>query len=194
MMAIKEPKIYVFTGSGKGKTTAALGMALQTALIERRAVIVQFLKGGGYTGELYAAAWLAPYLEIKQFGYGCPIGEEIRTGRLKCTKCGLCFRENRNPVHQFAPQALAFAARIIAGGQADLLVLDEVSHAIKHNLIRAEAVLELVRQRPPHMTLVFTGRSMPETLREIADCVTECYPVKHPLPLQGIDARHGIEY
>lgn len=186
-------RIVIFTGDGKGKTTAALGLAVGVAVNQQQVLIVQFLKGGGYTGELFAASYLKPFLTIKQFGYGCPIAEEIKSGEQLCNKCGVCFRENRKAANQFAPEALAFAAEVLATGKIDLLVMDEISHAIRHQLISKQAVLDLLATRPPHSEIVLTGRNMPEELISIADQVTVCHAIKHPIK-QGIDARRGTEY
>ena len=186
-------KILIFTGEGKGKTTAALGLAVIAAAQGKKAAVVQFLKGGGYTGELFAQRHLAPNLIIRQFGHGCPDSEAIKSGEKRCSKCGECFRKNRNPDHDYAGKALKFAARLLRTGELDLLVLDEVSHAIRHHLVAAEQVAELVRTRPPHVDIVLTGRAMPQLLVALADQVTECRVVKHPIG-SGIDARRGSEY
>ncbi|MDR3565046.1 MAG: cob(I)yrinic acid a,c-diamide adenosyltransferase [Negativicutes bacterium] len=186
-------KVLIFTGEGKGKTTAALGLAVAAAAQGRKAVMVQFLKGGGYTGELFAQQQLAPGLVIRQFGYGCPIATDIKSGAKQCIKCGECFRENRNPVHDYAGQALAFANEVLLTGKTDLVVLDEISHAIRHRLLAVEQVIELIANRPSQVDLVLTGRNMPAALLALADRVTECRVVKHPLQA-GIDARRGSEY
>jgi len=185
--------IVIFTGDGKGKTTAALGLAVIAAANKQQVLIVQFLKGGGYTGELFAASFLEPFLTIKQFGYGCPIAMELKSGEQLCNKCGVCFRENRKTSNQFAPKALAFATEVLAAGKIDLLVMDEISHAIRHQLISKQAVLDLLATKPPHCDIVLTGRNMPEELMLIADQVTVCHAIKHPME-QGIDARRGTEY
>ena len=100
----------IFTGDGKGKTTAALGLAVSAAANKQQVLIVQFLKGGGYTGELFAASYFKPYMTIKQFGYGCPIAAQLKSGEQLSNKSGVCFRENRKDANQFAPKALVFAA------------------------------------------------------------------------------------
>ena len=185
-------KIVIFTGDGKGKTTAALGLAVGAAANKQQVMIVQFLKGGGYTGELFAASYLKAFLTIKQFGYGCPISEMIKSGEQVCTKCGVCFRENRKASNEFAPKALAFAAEVLETQKIDLLVMDEISHAIRHQLISKQAVLDLLA-KSTHSDIVLTGRNMPEELMAIADQVTVCHAVKHPMS-HGIDARRGTEY
>ncbi len=189
-----QTQLYVVTGSGKGKTTAALGYALREVLKGRKATVIQFLKGGGYTGELFSAPVFGELFTIKQFGYGCPIASDICAGRLKCTKCGICFRENRNMEHAFAPQALACAWEEVTSGANGVVVLDEISHALNHQLIDLHEVLCLVKGCCAETDLVLTGRNMPAALIELATIATSCEAVKHPLTNKGIDARWGIEY
>lgn len=186
-------KVFIFTGDGKGKTTAALGRAVRAAVENRKVTIVQFLKGNGYTGELFSAEFLKPLITIKQFGYRCPISAQIRSGEAVCNKCGLCFRENRNPANGFALEALTYASEIIKEGTAELVILDEISHAIRRGLINLSEVTELVSTRPPHIDVILTGRNMPGELTTLADEVTECRAIKHPLA-HGLDARRGTEY
>lgn len=192
-MCSQAENVIVFTGNGKGKTTSALGLAVITAIKQQNAVVVQFLKGGGYTGELFAARYLAPYFTIRQFGYGCPIASDIKAGTQKCNKCGICFRENRNPANGYAPEALLYTQRVVAAGDVNLLVLDEISHALKHQLIPESRVLELLAVKPANMTIVLTGRNMPDSILKLADRVTVCQAIKHPMS-GGIDARRGTEY
>ncbi|MCX7780597.1 MAG: cob(I)yrinic acid a,c-diamide adenosyltransferase [Negativicutes bacterium] len=185
--------VTIFTGDGKGKTTAAIGVAVRAALNRQYAAVTQFLKGGGYTGELFAAAYLEPFFTIRQFGYGCPIAADIRSGEQKCDKCGLCFRENRKMENGYAQQALRYARELLAGRAPDVLVLDEVSHALRHKLIEEADIVDLIMSRPRHTSIVLTGRQMPASLLAMADIITECQAVKHPIR-QGIDARRGVEY
>lgn len=193
IVSIEQGKIVIFTGNGKGKTTAALGLAVKAAAEKRQVFIVQFLKGSGYTGELFAANYLEPYLMIKQFGYGCSIASEIKSGVKVCNKCGQCFGQNRNVINEFAPKALQCCAEILSSNKVDMLVMDEISHAIKHGLIEKQAVVDLILSKPIHMDIILTGRSMPNELQMIADQVTICEAIKHPMT-QGIPARRGTEY
>lgn len=192
-MSEQQAKVIVFTGNGKGKTTSALGLAVAAAVHQRRAVVVQFLKGGGYTGELFAADYLKPWFTIRQFGYGCPFAAGIKDGTQKCNKCGLCFRENRNPANGYGPKAFQFAQQTVAAEQPDLLVLDEISHALRHRLIDEDDVIRFIAAASPATTLVLTGRNMPERILALADQVIVCHAVKHPMST-GVDARRGIEY
>jgi len=186
-------KIIIFTGNAKGKTTAALGLAVVAAANNQSATVIQFLKGGGYTGELSAQQFLAPYLQIRQFGYGCSRADAIRLGSGKCNKCGVCFRENCRPKHGFAVAACDYAEQVVTAATNGIVVLDEISHAIRRGLLPLERVSALIAKRPPGLTMVLTGRQMPDELIKLADQVTECVMVKHPLTA-GIDARRGSEY
>jgi cob(I)alamin adenosyltransferase len=192
--AMRKSQLYVVTGNGKGKTTAALGYALREVLKGHQATVIQFLKGGGYTGELFSTPAFGKLFTIKQFGYGCPIAAEIRSGRQKCTKCGLCFRENRKIEHAFAPKALACAWQEVTSGANRVVVLDEISHVLNHKLIDLAEVLRLVTSRSEGTDLVLTGRKMPVELIGLATIATCCEAVEHPLTSKGIDARRGIEY
>lgn len=192
-MTEKASTILIYTGEGKGKTTAALGHAVAAAAEGKRAAVVQFLKGGGYTGELFAQTFFSPKLTIRQFGYGCPISDAIRRGEEKCRKCGECFRENRNPERGFAEKALAYTEELLGQGTVELLVLDEISHALRHKLIELTRVETMIRNRPSGVSMVLTGRQMPDSLLNLADRVTACRVVKHPIAA-GIDARRGSEY
>ena len=185
-------QVLIYTGDGKGKTTAALGLAVTAAASGKRAAVVQFLKGGGYSGELFAQDFFAPHFIIRQFGYGCHLAKTIRSGEEMCNHCGECFRQNREPGHDYAGQALAFAAELLRQG-TEMLVLDEVSHAVRRGLLPLEKVVDLVSGRPAQVTIVLTGRNMPDGLLALADQITECSIVKHPIEL-GIDARRGSEY
>ncbi|MBP2645553.1 MAG: cobO [Firmicutes bacterium] len=189
----KRGKVIVFTGDAKGKTTAALGLAVATASYGQRATVIQFLKGGGYTGELFAKEWLTPYLEIRQFGFGCPYSAAIKNGTIQCIQCGKCFGENRRPGSPFARQAFEYATQVVTAGESQVVVLDEISHALRHKLLAMDEVVSLLVSRPEGMTVVLTGRNMPDELLQVADEITECVPVKHPFE-SGIAARRGSEY
>lgn len=190
---MEHSQFYVVTGSGKGKTTAALGYALREVLHGNKVTVIQFLKGGGYTGELFSTTVFGDLFTIKQFGYGCFMADDIRSGRQKCIKCGVCFRENRKASHAFAPKALACAWQEVTSGANKVVVLDEVSHALRHGLLELAEVVKLVKSRPRGTDVVLTGRHMPDELIQLAQLATSCEAVKHPMA-SGIDARWGIEY
>jgi cob(I)alamin adenosyltransferase len=168
--------VQVYTGDGKGKTTCALGLALQAVGQGFKVVMVQFLKGRE-TGESLAAARLAPDMTLRYFG---------RPGLVNL----------KSP----APEDLArvreawdFARQVVAAGEHDLVILDEINLALAHGLIPLEEALTLMRRRPPGVEVVLTGRRAPQELLEMADLVTEMHPVKHYYQA-GVRARRGIEW
>ncbi|HEX3030664.1 MAG TPA: cob(I)yrinic acid a,c-diamide adenosyltransferase, partial [Bacillota bacterium] len=124
---------------------------------------------------------------------GCPLSSLIRSGEAKCQKCGECFRKNRDPRTSLAGQALEFASRLISSNELDFIVLDEISHPLRHNLLTVEQVTSIITAKPSGLELVLTGRGMPQEIIDLADYVTEMYPVKHPFK-KGIESRRGIEY
>lgn len=168
--------VQIYTGNGKGKTTAALGQALRATGRGLRVYMAQFIKGQE-TGELMAVERLAPDFVIRQFGLGKFIrGQEPSREDLEMAKAGWM------EVNQ-----------VVNGGQYDLVILDEISHAIRVGLIELEEVLALLALRPEHVEMILTGRNMPEDLIQSADLVTEMLAVKHPYD-QGIPMRKGIEF
>lgn len=185
--------IQIYTGKGKGKTTAALGLAMRAIGHGLMVHMVQFLKGSSYSGELFAAQRLFPQLQITQFGWGCPLSSLIRSGQAKCSKCGECFRKNRDKETNLARPALNFANNLIEEQSCDLLILDELSHPLRHNLLDITEVCNLLRAKPANLEIVLTGREMPQEIIDLADLVTEVFPKKHPFQA-GIDSRRGIEY
>ena len=189
----KLPRITVVTGNGKGKTTSGMGRAVLAAASGERVMVVQFLKGTGYTGELRSAANWEGNLQICQFGAGCHRSLEIAQGTMVCERCGNCFRENRKPENDFAGKAFECAKTAASSGEWDLLVLDEISHSVNRGLLDLAVVLDWVRSVSSGLRLVLTGRNMPSELLEIAEEATECMVVKHPIT-QGIWGRRGIEY
>ena len=190
---MRHPRIAVITGDGKGKTTQCMGRAVVAAWTGTRVLVVQFLKGTGYTGELQSSRSWQGLLEIRQFGAGCPHSAEIGQGLSECRRCGSCFRENKKPENHFVDQAFECAQAAAGSGRWDMLVLDEISHAINKGLLDISVVLDWIRQTDPKIGLVLTGRNMPQSLIDIADEATECVMVKHPIQ-RGIFGRWGVEY
>ena len=187
------PRVTVVTGNGKGKTTAGMGRAVLAAWSGERVLVVQFLKGTGYTGELRATEPWRGRLAIRQFGAGCAHSSQIADGVAECTRCGECFRGNRNPVNQYADQAFSCARDAVASSEWDLLVLDEISHSLNKGLLDKAQVMEWLRDASQKVRFVLTGRNMPAELINMADEATECEAVKHPI-FEGIYGRRGIEY
>ncbi len=168
--------VQVFTGNGKGKTTAAMGTIIRAAGHGLKVFLVSFMKGNYAYGEYKILAQL-PNVKIAQFG--------LR----KLTDPSNITSEEK----QQAVDALATARDAVTGGKYDLVVLDEVNIAVSYDLIGIDDVLQLVRDKPPHVEIILTGRYADNKLLELADLVTEMVKIKHPLD-KGIKARKGIEF
>lgn len=170
--------IIVHTGDGKGKTTAALGLALRAFGAGLRVLILQFIKGKKDSGELKA-------LEVlKNF-----------SSTIEIRQCGLGFitKENFAEQKKSARSAIELAQKEILSGDWDLIILDEINYAVKFGLLDAPEILSLIEIRPPELHLVFTGRDALPELIEVADLVTEMKLIKHPFQ-KGIVAQSGIEF
>ena len=168
--------IQVYTGNGKGKTTAALGLALRAAGCGLRSYIGQFLKGQAY-GELAAVRKLAPLITIEQFG---------RKGFVHVTE---------NPDEediQRARAGLEKCRRAMLSGRYSLIILDEVNVAVHFRLLSIKDVLDLLDQKPADVEVILTGRYAPPALLRRADLVTEMKEKKHYYK-RGVRARPGIE-
>ena len=166
--------VQVYTGDGKGKTTAALGLALRASGHGMRTYIGQFMKGQDY-GELKA---LRDHPCIALVQYGDP----------RCIS-----REEVTPEHGArAQQGLEQARKALLSGDYDIVVLDEVNVALWFGLLAVEDVLGLLDQRPDDVEVILTGRRAPQELIDRADLVTEMREVKHYY-VQGVTARKGIE-
>jgi cob(I)alamin adenosyltransferase len=176
MVRLEKGLVQVYTGNGKGKTSAAFGLALRAVGRGLRVFVIQFIKGGFDYGELYVVGKL-PNVELKAFGRGKFILEKPPG------------KEDM----KLAEEALALAEKVVKSDEYDVVVLDEVNVALNLDLIRLDKVLELVKSKPEHVELVLTGRNAPVELIEAADLVTEMLEVKHPYS-KGFGARKGIEY
>lgn len=192
----KQALIQVYTGDGKGKTTAALGLGLRACGHGYRVRMIQFMKGTSYTGEIDAVRRLGGGFEIFQFGRDCKYAERLAKGEFDCDGCGECFVIPGRPEPRdiaMAEQAYELARRTLEGAEADLVILDEIANAYFFGLISEERCAALAALRPQGVELVLTGRNMPPSLIDMADLVTEMKMIKHPFE-KGIAARHGIEY
>jgi cob(I)alamin adenosyltransferase len=168
--------VQVYTGNGKGKTTAALGLALRAAGQGLHVHIVQFMKGWPYYGELGALKH-QPNINLVQFGRAEFVNRE-------------------NPALedvQQAEDALRHSLDVLRKGQYDVVILDEINVALDFHLISLEQVLALLEARPPHVELVLTGRNAHPQVIARADLVTEMVELKHPYS-SGVQGRRGIEY
>lgn len=173
---LKRGLIQVYTGNGKGKTTAALGLALRAMGHELSVYIIQFLKGDKSAGELKVARKLFPKLIIR------PMGRKV-------------FVDPKRPAEvdrNLAKRALDLAKEVVAEGRYDIVVLDEVNVAIHLGLIPLEAILALMHSKPPHVEMILTGRYAKPEILEKADLTTEMKAIRHYYD-KGISARKGIE-
>ncbi len=169
--------VQVYTGNGKGKTTAALGQALRAIGHGYKAFMLQFMKGSKDYGELQAAEKYLPNLIIVQSGLETFVSKE-------------------NPSQadiELARQGLETAKKVIREGNYDLVILDEINVALDFNLIELDEVIEIIKSKPEHVELVLTGRYVPDKIVELADLVSEISLVKHPY-YKGVPARKGIEF
>lgn len=168
----------VFTGDGKGKTTAALGMALRAWGQGMKVLVLQFIKGGWKYGELKAVEKLGSNFVMRQMGEGFIKGSG----------------EDGMEVHRTAAQnALQEARKAVREGAADMIILDEINYAVHYGLVDLADVLDIIRSKPPGVHLVLTGRNAADEVVELADLVTEMKEVKHPFA-KGISAQKGIEF
>jgi cob(I)alamin adenosyltransferase len=168
--------IQVYTGDGKGKTTAALGLACRAVGHGYKVLIIQFMKGHIDYGELETARRLAPHLTIRPMGRGCRIS-----------------REKPDPEDvKLCREAMLYAQRAIASGEYDIVVLDEINVAVDLGLAQKEEVLALLNERPSNVELVLTGRHAATEIIDRADLVTEMVEIKHYYQ-KGIQSRVGIE-
>jgi cob(I)alamin adenosyltransferase len=166
----------VYTGNGKGKTTAAIGMAFRAAGWEQKVAIIQFIKGYKNTGE-----W-----KIIQKIPNVSIFQTFQDKRL-------IIGEPREEHKKSVFEALNLAKKMIGDNQHDLLILDEINNAIHYGLVEVEEIIKMIKQKPVEMTLVFTGRNAPKEILDMADLVTEMKEIKHPYQ-KNIAAKKGIDY
>jgi len=176
MPRLEKGLIQVYTGNGKGKTSAAFGLALRAVGRGLKVYIIQFIKGGFDYGELYIADRL-PNLKLKAFGRGKFITE----------------KPAGNEDVALAEEALNLAENVVKNGEYDIVILDEINVALNLKLISLEKVLELLKNKPSHVELILTGRYAPDEIIEVANLVTEMREIKHPFN-KGYQARKGIEY
>jgi cob(I)alamin adenosyltransferase len=171
--------IIVHTGPGKGKTTAALGTAFRAVGQGMKVLMVQFIKGSWHYGELDAAKLLGDErFQILPMGRGF-----VKVGA-----------EKPDPEDvRLVEQAWEFAVARIQSGEFDLVILDEINYAISYKMLDAEKVVEALRQKPPMVHVILTGRNAHPAVTEAADLVTEMREVKHPYQ-KGVVAQRGIEY
>lgn len=177
--ANKKSLVIVYTGNGKGKTTAALGMALRACGYDWKICILQFIKGSWTYGEEKGVKRLAPNVELKKLGKGF----------YKIMNDKLPEEEHRKAVQQ----ALKISQESVQSGDYDLVILDEINVAVSCGLLNVEDVIELIQKKSLKTHLVLTGRDAHSQVIEIADLCTEMKEIKHPFQ-QGFLAQKGIDY
>ncbi|HLP05752.1 MAG TPA: cob(I)yrinic acid a,c-diamide adenosyltransferase [Paludibacter sp.] len=166
--------VHVYTGNGKGKTTAALGLALRATGAGKKVYIAQFAKGMHYS-ELDAIAKHLPDITLKQYGLGCFIFNEPKQADIEAANIGL--RE---------------VEAIISGCEYDIIILDEANIATYYNLFSVQDLISVLNKRNPATEIIITGRYACQEIIEYADLVTEMAEIKHYYQ-QGVQARVGIE-
>ena len=174
--SFKKGLVQIFTGDGKGKTSAALGVALRALGHGLRVCIVAFMKGDYPYSEW---KFLADIPDVKIARFGFPAFTDPT--------------DVKPEEKEEAEKALAFAGEVIRGGEYDLVVLDEINVAAAWKLLEVDDVVKLIEDKPRDVELILTGRSADTRIVKLADMVTECLKIKHPFD-EGIKARRGIDY
>jgi len=174
MRKIKTGLVHIYTGTGKGKTSAAIGLAVRAAGRGMKVYMQQFIKNAPCGAGV--ALKKLPNIRIEQCGRGCfikrrPAGRDMN----------------------YARRGLERVRKIMAGGKFDMIIMDEVNPAMKCGLVDIAEIAELIRPRQQRPEIVLTGRDCPVSIIALADLVTEMREVKHPYR-SGVGARKGIEF
>ena len=174
-MSLKNGLIHVYTGNGKGKTTAAIGLGLRAAGNGLKVHMIQFMKGRRYS-ELDALDMI-PNFTVKQFG-----------------RDEFVSKENPEQIDiDLAQQGFDYAQEIINNSKYDVVILDEINVAVDYQLIPLQEVLTLIKEKPDNVELIFTGRYAHQEIVRYADLVSEILEIKHPYQ-EGIKSRKGIDW
>ena len=176
---MSEGLTIVYTGKGKGKTTAALGLALRATGYDKKICMIQFIKGSWHYGEMDSTKKLEPEFEMVAIGKGF---------------VGIIDDKSPKEDHEkVAKEAIRISNEKIQSGKYDIVILDEINYAVNLNLITVDDVLKLIKSKPENIDLVLTGNYAKEEVMEIADLVTEMKEIKHPFQ-KGIKAKKGIDF
>jgi len=177
-MKLERGLIQVYTGDGKGKTTAALGQGLRSCGRGLKVYMVQFLKGGD-TGELHSVEKLQTLFKIFRFerdrGFFWQLDEK-----------------EKKELKEDIDRGFAFIKDVINNNECDILIIDELLGVLGNNLFTVEEVIEVLKSKPSTMEIIITGRNAPKEIIEAADLVTEMKEIKHYFR-NGVHAREGIE-
>ncbi len=169
----------VYTGNGKGKTTAALGIVLRAIGYDKKICMIQFIKGSWHYGEMNSSKKLEPNFEMISVGKGF---------------VGII--DDKSPLEEhkkIAKEAIKISSNKIQSGKYDIVILDEVNYAINLNLITLEEVLNLIKSKPSSLDLILTGNYAKKEIIDLADLVTEMKEIKHPFQ-EGKKAKKGIDF
>ena len=175
----KDGLVIVYTGNGKGKTTAALGMALRAIGYDHKVCMLQFIKGSWHYGEMDSSKKLEPNFELIAVGKGF---------------VGILDDNSPREEHEkYAAEALRICREKIFSEKYNVVILDEVNYAINLGLIDVQEIIKIIKEKPSNLDLVLTGRDAKEEIIELADLVTEMKEIKHPFK-SGIKAKKGIDF
>lgn len=170
---MKQSYVHVYTGNGKGKTTAAFGLAIRAAMAGKRVYIGQFVKDMKYSETKITD--VVSGITIEQLGQGCFISKDPTQEDMAC-----------------ADKALKRCTELMTSGYYDVMILDEITIALYYGLITSESVIESVTNRAANVEVVITGRYAPQEIIDMADLVTEMVEVKHYYK-EGVLSRKGID-
>ena len=175
----KDGLTIVYTGKGKGKTTAALGIALRATGYEKKICMIQFIKGSWHYGEMDSSKRLEPEFEMIAAGKGF---------------VGIIDDKSPKEEHEkIANEAVRISNEKIQSGKYDIIILDEINYAVNLGLISVDDVLNIIKSKPKNTDLVLTGNYAKDEVIEMADLVTEMKEIKHPFQ-KGIKAKEGIDF
>ena len=171
--------VIVYTGGGKGKTSAALGLVLRAVGYNHKVCMVQFVKGSWHYGELDSAKRLAPEFEMITAGKGF---------------VGILDDKSPREDHvKTANDTLEISKEKMMSGKFDVVILDDINYALQLKLLNLDDVIDLIKSKPSELDLVLTGNHAAEEVIELADLVTEMKEIKHPFK-SGIKAKKGIDF
>ena len=175
----KDGLVIVYTGKGKGKTTAALGMALRAVGHDHKICMIQFIKGSWHYGEMTSSKLLEPQFELVAVGKGF---------------VGILDDKSPREEHvKIAREAVQISREKIQSKKYDIVILDEINYAVNLGLVEVNDVLDLIKIKPSTLHLVLTGNYASNEIINAADLVTEMKEIKHPFQV-GIKAKKGIDY
>jgi len=171
--------VIVYTGGGKGKTSAALGLVLRAVGYNHKVCMIQFVKGSWHYGELDSAKRLAPEFEMITAGKGFVGILDDKSPREEHVKA--------------ANDTLVISREKIMSGKFDVVILDEINYAVQLELLKLDDVIDLIKSKPAELDLVLTGNHATKEIIELADLVTEMKEIKHPFK-SGLKAKKGIDF